>query len=95
LGAVEVRRFLKRNPVGWTPAPRLPNGKTDLGSWHDLSANLYGMNHGWPDGGYADRERIYREHLRFTQGLLWLLANDPRNARGAACRVEPVGAGQG
>ncbi len=59
------------------PGANLPNGKTDLGSWHDLSANLYGMNHGWPAGDEATRTRILREHLSFTQGLCWFLANDP------------------
>jgi hypothetical protein len=35
------------------------------------------MNKDWPNGSYAVRERILREHRDFTQGLLWLLANDP------------------
>jgi hypothetical protein len=70
-------RYLRAGGKLWTPQARLPNGKTDLGSWHDLSANLYGMNREWPDGSYATRDRIYREHRDFTQGLLWLLANDP------------------
>ncbi len=70
-------RYVRAGGKLWTPSPRLPNGKTDLGSWHDLSANLYGMNRDWPNGNYATRERIFREHRDFTQGLLWLLANDP------------------
>ncbi|MBL8230545.1 MAG: FAD-dependent oxidoreductase [Bryobacterales bacterium] len=70
-------RYVRAGGKLWTPIATLPNGKTDLGSWHDLSANLYGMNREWPDGSYATRERIYDEHRTFTQGLLWLLANDP------------------
>jgi hypothetical protein len=35
------------------------------------------MNHAWPGGDYKTRDRIYREHVSFTQGLVWLLANDP------------------
>jgi hypothetical protein len=70
-------RYVKAGGRLWSPGASLPNGKTDLGSWHDLSANLYGMNREWPEGGYATRQRIYREHLSFTHGLLWLLANDP------------------
>jgi hypothetical protein len=34
------------------------------------------MNHAYPGGDYATRERVYREHLTFTQGLCWFLAND-------------------
>jgi hypothetical protein len=69
-------RYVRAGGTLWSPAANLPNGKTDLGSWHDLSANLYGMNRAYPNGDYATRERIYREHLSFTHGLLWLLAND-------------------
>lgn len=70
-------RYLRAGGTLWSPVATLPNGKTDLGSWHDLSANLYGMNDGWPEGTSAERKRIYGDHLRFTQGLLWLLAHDP------------------
>jgi hypothetical protein len=70
-------RYVKAGGKLWTPNGRLPNGKTDQGSWHDLSANLYGMNREWPEGSYATRRRIYDEHRSYTQGLLWLLANDP------------------
>jgi hypothetical protein len=70
-------RYVRAGGKLWAPSANLPNGKTDLGSWHDLSANLYGMNREWPEGSYATRQRIYDEHRSFTQGLLWLMANDP------------------
>jgi len=60
-------------PHFFHPRPRIPNGKTDKGSWHDLSANLYGYNHGWPDGSYAERQAIFEFHR-----LIWFLQNDPR-----------------
>jgi len=59
------------------PVANLPNGKTDLGSWHDLSANLYGMNYAYPGGSAEVRRQVYQQHRDFTQGLLWFLANDP------------------
>lgn len=71
------RRYAALGGQLFTPRANLPHGKTDLGSWHDLSANLYGMNHAYPAGTYADRERVYREHRAFTHGLLWFLAHDP------------------
>lgn len=49
----------------------------DLGSWHDLSGNLYGRNHGYPNGSYAARQAIYTEHKNFTAGLLYFLSHDP------------------
>jgi hypothetical protein len=70
-------RYVKAGGKLWTPVAKLPNDKTDLGSWHDLSANLYGMNREWPEGSPAKRAEIYKYHLDFTQGLLWLLQNDP------------------
>lgn len=71
------RRYVAAGGTLWTPSAGLPNGKTDLGSWHDLSANLYGMNHAYPGGSYAVRAEVYQQHLTFTQGLCWFLANDP------------------
>ncbi|SKA96656.1 FAD dependent oxidoreductase [Prosthecobacter debontii] len=49
----------------------------DLGSWHELSANFYGRNHGYPNGSYSERKAIYDEHRRYTQGLIYFLSNDP------------------
>lgn len=48
----------------------------DLGSWHELSANFYGRNHGYPNGTYAERKEIYEEHRRYTQGLIYFLSTD-------------------
>ena len=61
------------------PAVRInvPNRKTDMGSWHDLSANLYGMNVEYPDAGYQKRKEIYDYHKNFTLGLIWFLQYDP------------------
>jgi hypothetical protein len=70
-------RYARQGGNLFQPSANLPNAKTDLGSWHDLSANLYGMNYGYPGGSYAERRRIYDDHREFTHGLLWFLANDP------------------
>ncbi|MBL8179069.1 MAG: FAD-dependent oxidoreductase [Bryobacterales bacterium] len=70
-------RYARASGQLWTPSANLPNGKTDLGSWHDLSANLYGMNREWPNGTFATRRKLYDSHRQFTEGLLWFLANDP------------------
>ncbi len=72
------RRYAALGGELYSPLARLPNGKTDLGSWHDLSANLYGMNFEYPGGNYATRKRIYEEHRHFVEGLFWFLANDDR-----------------
>jgi len=71
------RRFFAAGGDFFAPQPRLPNGKTDLGSWHDLSANLYGENASYPDGSYAEQERVVEYHEHFTRGLIWFLQHDP------------------
>ena len=71
-------RYMAAGGKVFTPVVNLPGAKTDLGSWHDLSANLYGMNHAYPGGNYAVRKKIFEQHLSFTQGLVYFLANDPQ-----------------
>jgi hypothetical protein len=69
-------RYEKAGGKLYTPAVSIPNGKTDLGAWHDLSHNLYGMNLGYPEGSYANRNKILADHRNFTEGLFYFLAND-------------------
>lgn len=70
-------RYLKAGGKLYTPNANLPNGKTDLGAWHDLSHNLYGMNTEYPEGSYAKRKEILKYHETFTKGLFYFLATDP------------------
>lgn len=71
-------RYLRAHGKLYTPVAQLPNGKTDLGAWHDLSHNLYGMNTAYPEGSYARRKEIIKYHETFTKGLFYFLATDPQ-----------------
>ncbi|MCB0686414.1 MAG: FAD-dependent oxidoreductase [Saprospiraceae bacterium] len=71
------RRYLRAGGELFYPAVNRENGKTDLGSWHDLSANLYGENWQYPAGNYHVQDSIVQYHKDFTQGLIWFLQNDP------------------
>jgi hypothetical protein len=71
------RRYLHAGGRLFQPYSNRHNGKTDLGSWHDLSANLYGENWQYPAGNYATQDSIVQYHRDFTVGLLWFLQNDP------------------
>lgn len=71
------RRYLKAGGKLFHPVVNRHNGKTDVGSWHDLSANLYGENWQYPTGDYAQQDSIVEYHKNFTQGLIWFLQNDP------------------
>lgn len=61
----------------WHPV-RMPNRKTDSNNNGAFSTDFLGANSRWPEGSYAERAEIYREHLRYQQGLMWTLANHPR-----------------
>ena len=70
------RRYLKEGGQLFKPEANRHNGKTDIGSWHDLSANLYGENWEYPEGDYEKQDSIIQYHRSFTLGLLWFLQND-------------------
>lgn len=70
-------RYLRAGGKLLWPWVLVPNQKSDLGAWHDLSHNLYGMNVGYPTGNYRTREAIFNQHKIFTQGWFYFLANDP------------------
>ncbi|EDY18633.1 hypothetical protein CfE428DRAFT_4019 [Chthoniobacter flavus Ellin428] len=62
----------------------MPNQKTDINSLAGQSTDFYGFNWDYPEGTYADRARIWKEHEEYTKGLMWFLANDeavPENIR--------------
>jgi len=61
----------------WNPV-LMPNRKTDSNNNYAFSTDNIGMNYDYPDGDYATREKIIREHIAYLQGLLWTLANHPR-----------------
>ncbi|MEM8897670.1 MAG: FAD-dependent oxidoreductase [Bacteroidota bacterium] len=70
------RRYLQAGGKLFKPSPNRHNGKTDIGSWHDLSANLYGENWAYPTGSYQVQDSIIKLHKEFTQGLIWFLQHD-------------------
>ncbi|MEX1230846.1 MAG: FAD-dependent oxidoreductase, partial [Planctomycetaceae bacterium] len=61
----------------WNPI-FMPNRKTDTNNNFAISTDFLGANYDYPDGDYATRERIYREHVSYISGLMWTLANHPR-----------------
>ena len=56
----------------------MPNRKTDTNNNFAFSTDNVGMNYGYPEGDYATRAAIVKEHVDYTQGLMWTLANSPR-----------------
>ncbi len=56
----------------------MPNRKTDTNNNGGFSSDNIGMNYDYPEGDYATRERIFKEHVTYHQGMLYFLVNDPR-----------------
>ncbi|MBL8230082.1 MAG: FAD-dependent oxidoreductase [Bryobacterales bacterium] len=56
----------------------IPNGKADFNNRGGFSTDYIGKNYEYPDGSYAVRERIWKEHEEYQKGFYYFLANDPR-----------------
>ena len=79
----------------------MPNGKTDINNNGGFSTDFIGANYAYPDGDYATRQKIWKEHEEYIRGFVYFLATSPRlpqhlrdemNAWGAA-RDEFLGTG--
>ena len=57
---------------------KMPNRKTDTNNRTGFSTDFIGRNWAWPEGSYAERAKILKEHLDYQRGLMWTLANHPR-----------------
>ncbi len=62
----------------------MPNRKTDTNNNFAISTDHIGANYEYPDGDYATRDRIYRDHVEYQQGLMYTLANNSRVRRRSA-----------
>src|SRR5437762_1615789 len=56
----------------WNPI-LMPNRKTDVNNNHGFSSDNIGESYDWPETDYNARDKIFREHLRYQQGLMWTL----------------------
>lgn len=56
----------------------MPGEKTDTNNFGGFSTDHIGANHSWPEADYLARERIFQDHVGYTQGLLWFLSQDER-----------------
>jgi hypothetical protein len=73
---LHAKRVEARELMGLLP-DLLPNGKCDVNSIGPFSLNvLDGSNRRYPDGHQNDRAAVRAHHLRYTQSLLWFLAQD-------------------
>lgn len=82
-------RPLTLNEVGLIRV--IPNGKVDLNNRGGFSTDYIGKNYGYPDGTYAERERIWKDHEDYQKGLYYFLAHDPRVPESLRLEVRQYG----
>jgi len=56
----------------------IPNHKADFNNQGAFSTDYIGKNYEYPEGSYARRAEIWRDHVHYVQGFYYFLANDPR-----------------
>jgi len=59
------------------PGP-LRGGKIDLNNRGAFSSDYIGKSWDYPEAGYKRRAEIWQDHVNYTQGYLYFMANDPR-----------------
>jgi hypothetical protein len=58
------------NPVA------IPAGKADFNNNGPFSTDYIGRSWTYPDARYSERQRIWKEHLLYTESFLWFLSQD-------------------
>lgn len=80
--ALQYELLLRNFEAGETRAPwnpiLMPNRKTDVNNNHGFASDNIGMSYDWPEADHNAREKIFQEHLRYQQGLMWTLISNPR-----------------
>ena len=76
-GSVPLNRLIDVQTI-------IPNGKTDINAYADVSTDFIGYNYTYPTNTYAGRQLIYQQHKDYISGLFYYLGtstNVPINVR--------------
>lgn len=78
----EYELLLRIFAAGWRETfdkfDPIPNAKTDTNNHGPFSTDNIGRNWDYPEATYERRREIIQEHIRYQQGWLYFIANDPR-----------------
>ncbi len=79
---LDYEMLLRNFEAGETSIPwinsAMPNRKTDTNNKGGFSTDFIGQNYNYPEASYSKRKEIAEAHLKYQQGLMWTLANNPR-----------------
>jgi hypothetical protein len=67
----------------------------DCNSAGPVSLDYVDGSRNWVEASYAERERIFQDHVNYQQGYLWFLANDPSIPEELRRRVSQFGLTKG
>lgn len=73
-----LQSYPAKNLKAFLKMDLLPNHKADINNFGPFSTDMIGMNYQYPDGDYATRAVIYKQHEEYTKGLLYFIGHDPR-----------------
>ena len=69
----------------------IPNGKADINNQGAFSTDYIGKSWDYPEGNYATRARIWKDHVDYTKGYFYFLAHDPRVPKSLQAEVNQWG----
>ena len=89
-------RYITSAPPGFEWDWRYRHGpvKLNLGDCNSagpVSTDYIGASYGWPEGDYAEREKIFQAHVTYQQGMMWFLAHDPEVPEHMRTHVQTFG----
>ncbi|WP_295117457.1 FAD-dependent oxidoreductase [uncultured Chitinophaga sp.] len=76
-----IRYIQKKTPGdlwGFLKFDLMPNHKTDINNNGPFSTDMIGMNYDYPEASFEEREKIFKQHVLYTKGLLYFIGHDPR-----------------
>jgi hypothetical protein len=69
----------------------IPNHKADFNNNGPVSTDYIGHSRSYPDGTYAERDAIWRQHLLYTQSFFYFISQDPSVPAGLRAEMNQWG----
>lgn len=78
-----MARLIKAQPTMVQPKDYfiwsiMPKRKTDINNRGGFSTDMIGANHNWAEASFAERKKIYDDHVSYTKGMLYFVNSDSR-----------------
>jgi hypothetical protein len=91
LAAMDTQRTKPWTLVDVMKPDPIPHDKTDTNNNGAFSTDDIGASYGYPEAGYAERDRIWQAHVAYQQGFFYFLQHDPAVPAGLHEAMAPWG----